>query len=184
MSKKKTKKTIEAMLDSIALNARRAGYSEAKAEGVEDLRETIKKVDDRALDAFGRLQERSAFSSSRHEKALNELKKEFEDLKEKLAALQSHVTELEERTSHYKLTNIDHLSKRIDELEKFSAEQGKQLAGLFAEDGKMVTPDPEPAPEMAYAELANMVPSAPASAEEPQGEDAPPRKNSLNARLG
>lgn len=168
---KKTKKTIEAMLDSIALNARRAGYSEAKAEGVEDLRETIKKVDDRALDAFGRLQERSALSSSRHEKALNELKKEFEDLKEKLA-------ELEERTSHYKLTSIDHLSKRIDELEKFSAEQGKQLAGLFADDGKMVTPDPEPAPEMNDAELVNMVLSDPdpASAEESQGEDAPPEK--------
>lgn len=176
--KKKTKKTIEAMLDSIALNARRAGYNEAKAEGVEDLRETIKKVDDRALGAFGRLQERSALNSSRHEKALNELKKEFEDLKEKLAALQGHVAELEERTSHYKLTSIDLLSKRIDELEKFSAEQGKQLTELFAEAGKMVTPDPEPAPEMTEAELVDMVLSdpAPVSTEEPQSEDAPPEK--------
>lgn len=168
---KKTKKTIEAMLDSIALNARRAGYNEAKAEGIEDLRETIKKVDDRALGAFGRLQERSALNSSRHEKALDELREE-------LVGLRKRVVELEERTSHYKLTSIDLLSKRIDELEKFSAEQGRQLAEHFAEAGKMVTPDPEPAPEMTDAELVDMVLSdpAPASAEEPQSEDAPPQK--------
>ncbi len=170
---KKTKKAIEAMLDSIALNARRAGYNEAKAEGVEDLRETIKKVDDRALGAFGRLQERSSLNSSRHEKALSELREELADLRKR-------VVELEERTSHYKLTSIDLLSKRIDELEKFSAEQGRQLAGHFAEAGKMVTPDPEPAPEMTDAELVDMVLSdpAPASAEEPQSEDAPPKKRS------
>ena len=168
---KKTKKAIEAMLESIALNARRAGYNEAKAEGVEDLRETIKKVDDRALGAFGRLQERSALNSSRHEKALNELREELADLRKR-------VVELEERTSHYKLTSIDHLSKKIGKLELLTSEQGKQLARLFAEAGKMVTPDTEPAPEMTDAELVDMVLSdpAPASAEEPQSEDTPPEK--------
>ena len=176
---KKTKKAIEAMLESIALNARRAGYNEAKAEGVEDLRETIKKVDDRALGAFGRLQERSSLNSSRHEKAINELREELADLRKR-------VVELEERTSHYKLTSIDHLSKKIGKLELLTSEQGKQLARLFAEAGKMVTPDTEPAPEMTDAELVDMVLSdpAPASAEEPQSEDTPPRKNGLDARLG